>query len=208
MVAPDERRPEPVEVIRRALRELEVTWEERTPGRIAVTMPGERKLRTECVLEVGSRAVDLHAFVIRHPEENHAEVYRFLLERNLRMRQISFAVDHAGDIHLVGSLPLALFRDTGDPAAGEEAPATGQAPATGRAEATGRADAGGASGASGPAELLDGLLGEVLTASDSSFNRILELGFAESIRREWAWRLRRGESTRNLEAFRHLRPNA
>jgi len=29
-------------------------------------------------------------------------------------------------------------------------------------------------------------------------------GFLESMRREWRWRVERGESTRNLEAFRHL----
>ena len=49
---------------------------------------------------------------------------------------------------------------------------------------------------------IDRLLGSVLAYSDESFNTILELGFATSIRREWEWRLSRGESTRNLEAFR------
>ena len=42
----------------------------------------------------------------------------------------------------------------------------------------------------------------MLTTSDESFNTLLELGFASSIRKEWEWRLLRGESTRNLEAFR------
>ena len=49
---------------------------------------------------------------------------------------------------------------------------------------------------------IDRLLGAVLTYADESFNTILELGFATSIRREWEWRKSRGESTRNLEAFR------
>ena len=51
-------------------------------------------------------------------------------------------------------------------------------------------------------EEIDRLLGAVLTYADESFNTILELGFATSIRREWEWRVNRGESTRNLEAFR------
>ncbi|MBO0843936.1 MAG: YbjN domain-containing protein [Nocardioides sp.] len=51
-------------------------------------------------------------------------------------------------------------------------------------------------------EELDRLLGSVLSNSDGSFNTILELGFASSIRKEWEWRNLRGESTRNLEAFR------
>ena len=56
-----------------------------------------------------------------------------------------------------------------------------------------------------PAEL-DRLLGSVLTYADESFNTILELGFATSIRKEWQWRESRGESTANLKAFEHLRP--
>ena len=52
------------------------------------------------------------------------------------------------------------------------------------------------------AEELDRLLGSVLTYADESFNTILELGFASSIRKEWEWRHLRGESTANLEAFR------
>ncbi|MDQ2846358.1 MAG: YbjN domain-containing protein [Actinomycetota bacterium] len=51
---------------------------------------------------------------------------------------------------------------------------------------------------------IDTLLGTVLTASDADFNPILERGFADAIRREWAWRTSRGESVRNLEAFQHL----
>jgi Putative bacterial sensory transduction regulator len=51
---------------------------------------------------------------------------------------------------------------------------------------------------------LDRVLGSVLQYSDSAFNPLLELGFANAIRREWAWRLTRGESLANLEAFAHL----
>lgn len=54
------------------------------------------------------------------------------------------------------------------------------------------------------AQELDRILGSVLQYSDSSFNPLLEIGFANSIRREWAWRLSRGESLANLEAFAHL----
>jgi hypothetical protein len=54
------------------------------------------------------------------------------------------------------------------------------------------------------AEELDRVLGQVLEAVESDFNTLLELGFRTSIRREWAWRVSRGESLKNLEAFRHL----
>ena len=54
------------------------------------------------------------------------------------------------------------------------------------------------------AAYLDQLLGVVLDAADAPFNELLVLGFLTSMRKEWAWRISRGESTRNLDAFRHL----
>ncbi|MEK8171426.1 YbjN domain-containing protein [Streptomyces sp. M19] len=51
---------------------------------------------------------------------------------------------------------------------------------------------------------VDRLLGTVLENADGSFNTLLEMGFASAIRKEYAWRTARGESTRNLEAFAHL----
>ncbi len=50
-------------------------------------------------------------------------------------------------------------------------------------------------------EEIDRILGCVLTYSDESFDRALELGFASSIRREWEWRVKRGESLANLRPF-------
>ena len=55
--------------------------------------------------------------------------------------------------------------------------------------------------ASASAEEIDRLLGCVLSYSDENFNQALSIGFASSIRREWAWRIKRGESTANLRAF-------
>lgn len=53
-------------------------------------------------------------------------------------------------------------------------------------------------------EVLDSLMGRFLTAADESFNDLLVLGFLTSMKREWAWRIARGESTRNLAAFEPL----
>ena len=53
-------------------------------------------------------------------------------------------------------------------------------------------------------EELDRVLGCVLTYSDEEFDRLLEIGFATSIRREWAWRVKRGESLANLAAIAHF----
>jgi hypothetical protein len=149
-------------VIRAVLEDGELDWQESTPGSFDVVLPGERKLKTPVRLEVGPHALGVHAFVCRRPDENHEAVYRWLLERNLRMFAVAFALDAAGDIFLDALLPL---------------------------------------GAVTPEEV-DRLLGSVLTYSDESFNTILELGFATSIRKEWEWRVARGESTRNLDAFR------
>ena len=54
------------------------------------------------------------------------------------------------------------------------------------------------------ADELDRILGQVLDAVDTDFNKLLELGFKSSIQKEWAWRVARGESLKNLEAFEHL----
>ena len=39
------------------------------------------------------------------------------------------------------------------------------------------------------------------STADSSFNELLLIGFLTGMKKEWAWRVGRGESTRNLAAF-------
>src|SRR4051812_29777226 len=51
------------------------------------------------------------------------------------------------------------------------------------------------------ADELDRLLGSVLTYADESFDPMLEIGFGSAIRREWEWRVKRGEPLDNLCAF-------
>jgi hypothetical protein len=150
------------DVIRQVLTENGLDFVEDKPGEFVADLPGERKLKTTVVLTVGSQALTVHAFVARRPDENHEAVYRWLLERNLKMYGVAFAVDHLGDIHLDGRIPLHAVTPTE----------------------------------------VDRLLGAVLEYADSSFNTILEMGFASSIRKEYEWRLSRGESTRNLDAFK------
>lgn len=155
-----------LQVIRGVATELELTHELVGGTMVSVSLPGTRKLRTECTFEVGRHAVDVRAFVARHADENQAGLHRWLLERNLRLGLVAFAIDHLGDIHLTGRIPLPAVTP----------------------------------------ELVDQVLGTVAETADGAFNTILELGFASSIRAEWAWRLSRGESTANLAAFEHLRP--
>ena len=152
----------PVALIEQVLRDNDLEPVRHGRSVVEVVLPGVRKLQTTCRFEVGDHSLSVHAFVARNPDENHEAVYRWLLERNLKMYAVSFAVDSAGDIYLDGRVPLHAVT----------------------------------------AEEVDRLLGAVLTYADESFNTILELGFASSIRKEWNWRVSRGESTRNLDAFR------
>ena len=150
------------EAIRSYLDDNGIDYDQVGDGVFSITLPGEKKLQTPVRLDVGPHALGIHAFVCRKPDENHEGVYRWLLQRNLKMYGVAFALDAVGDIYLDGRLPLSAVTP----------------------------------------EELDRLLGSVLSYADESFNAILELGFATSIRKEWEWRRLRGESTRNLEAFR------
>jgi hypothetical protein len=51
---------------------------------------------------------------------------------------------------------------------------------------------------------LDRLLGCVLCYCDEAFDEALKIGFGSAIRREWAWRTKRGESLANLMPFKSL----
>ncbi|MDT9685164.1 YbjN domain-containing protein [Streptomyces sp. TRM76323] len=152
------------QIIESALRDADLAWESPEPGSYVVTLPGTKKLSTTLSLRLGNHSLSLNAFVIRHPEENEAAVHRWLLERNLKLYGVGYAVDPLGDVYLTGKLPLSAVT---------------------------------------PDEL-DRLMGSVLEAADGAFNTLLEMGFASAIRKEYEWRVSRGESTRNLEAFSHL----
>ena len=99
-------RHDAIETVRATLENSDLVWTELGDGQFTVELPGEKKLSTPCRLDVGEHAFGVHAFVARRPDENHERVYRWLLERNLRMFGVAFAVDHVGDIYLDGRLPL------------------------------------------------------------------------------------------------------
>ena len=103
--------PDVADTIRGYLEGNEIEYVEDRPGVFSLTLPGEKKLQTPVRLDVGEHALGVHAFVCRNPDENHARVYRWLLERNLRMYAVAFAVDHTGDIYLDARLPLSAVTD-------------------------------------------------------------------------------------------------
>lgn len=53
-------------------------------------------------------------------------------------------------------------------------------------------------------QTFDQLFGAVHVACDQNFNHLLQIGFASSIKKEWAWRVSRGEPLTNLQAFAEL----
>lgn len=154
---------EVLEIIEQYLAQAELSFE-RTGSVIVVTIPGEKKLTTTCSLSVGENALTINAFVARRPDENAQEVYEWILERNLKMYAVAFAIDRLGDIYLAGKVSLQSV----------------------------------------DSDELDRIIGCVAEYSDNSFNTILELGFASAIKREYDWRVSRGESTANLAAFAHI----
>ncbi len=113
---------------------------ERVDDAFVVNLPGTRRLKTACWLRVGEHALSVEAFVVRKPDENVEQFYRYLLEHNARMYAVAWSIDSRGDVYLTGRV-------------------------------------------------------------DGSFNALLQLGFGSSIRREWAWRVKNGESLANLAAF-------
>lgn len=98
--------PELDRVIAAALDEREIGYERKEPGQFFVTLPGTKKLQTNCWLVVGRHSLLVEAFVCRRPDEAHERVYRFLLRRNARLYGVHYTIDQAGDIYLVGRLGL------------------------------------------------------------------------------------------------------
>ena len=96
-------------VVRAALTAAEVPFTEPEPGAFLLTLPGERRYRTLVWLLVGDHELLVESFVCRRPDENHEGVYRYLLQRNAKLRTVAYCIDGLGDIHLVGRLGLATL---------------------------------------------------------------------------------------------------
>ena len=93
-------------LIQSTLDEREVAYQQPRPGRFFVTLPGTKKLQTNCWLIVGTHALIVEAFVCRRPDEAHQDVYRFLLRRNAKLYGVHYTLDQVGDIYLVGRVGL------------------------------------------------------------------------------------------------------
>jgi hypothetical protein len=96
----------PADTIAAALTEQDLEWERLDEAVFAVALPGEKRLKTACILTVGAHALEIEAFVMRAAEENREQVYAWLLQRNARMYAVSWTIDGTGDIYLTGRVPL------------------------------------------------------------------------------------------------------
>ena len=97
----------PAETVDATLRESGLEYERPARQQFVVNLPGTRRLKTACWLSVGEHAMSVEAFVMRKPDENAEQVFRYLLEHNARMYAVAWSVDDSGDVYLTGKLPLA-----------------------------------------------------------------------------------------------------
>jgi hypothetical protein len=106
-VSPEQQRA--LDAVTSALDDTGLDWHAETPTRFTVELPGDHKQKTVTTLNVGEHTLQVSAFVVRHPDENESAVHRWLLERNAKLVGLAFTVDSAGDVYLVGRLPLAAI---------------------------------------------------------------------------------------------------
>lgn len=74
---------------------------------LVITVQGNAKLKINVALAIGDHTFRIESFVARNPDENHENVYRWVLEENRRLLNVAFCLDTFGDIYLRGSMPIA-----------------------------------------------------------------------------------------------------
>jgi hypothetical protein len=74
---------------------------------LVITVQGSAKLKINVALAIGEHTFRIESFVARNPDENHENVYKWVLEENRRLLNAAFCLDTFGDIYLRGSMPIA-----------------------------------------------------------------------------------------------------
>ncbi len=82
--------------------ELEIT--EVGEDRWMTMLSGEWKRTIPVLLTLGERRLTFTSLFAGSPDEQHAEVYRLLLQRNHRSGPVHFALDDDGDLILTGGV--------------------------------------------------------------------------------------------------------
>lgn len=73
---------------------------------IVFSVQGIHKLQINVALALGEHTFRIESFVARNPDENHENVYRWMLEENRKLLSAAFCLDSFGDIYLRASLPI------------------------------------------------------------------------------------------------------
>jgi hypothetical protein len=133
-----------------------------------------------------------HEYVLTLPGEKKLKTVASLVVRSDALSVSAFVIRNPDENHEAFYRHL-LRRNLRMPGVGYAIDASGDVYVTGRVPLHGV-----------DAAYLDQLCGALLEAADAPFNELLTIGFISSMRKEWDWRVSRGESLRNLEAFRPI----
>ncbi len=94
------------------LSDLGARFERVEAGAYVVHLHGSRRPSTLVWLVAGEQAVAVEAFVLHLVDvADPAPLHRYLLARNLRLRDVHFGVDDVGDVFLTGSISDVALAD-------------------------------------------------------------------------------------------------
>ncbi len=97
------------EILLTALDAAELQVEPAGEDRWMTMLAGEWKRTIPLLLDLDERTLKVTSLLAGVPDEGHTEVFRVLLAKNQRPLPVHFALDDAGDLVLVGQIPLAAL---------------------------------------------------------------------------------------------------
>jgi hypothetical protein len=74
-----------------------------------LTMAGHVRQRINIAVVLRPDRVSFYFFMVRGPRENHEDLYRLLLRKNLRLFALKYCLDGDGDVWLIAELPRRGF---------------------------------------------------------------------------------------------------
>lgn len=84
----------------------EIPFEVAAENTVVATIGGIQRKNINVVLACGQHYFRAESFVARNPDENHEDVYRWVLEQNIKLVLATYGIDQFGDIYLSASIPL------------------------------------------------------------------------------------------------------
>lgn len=95
-----------LDAVREYLTAQELEIQDISDSALVISVQGNSKLKINVALAIGEHTFRVESFVARNPDENHENVYRWMLEENRKLLTVAFCLDTFGDIYLRGSLPI------------------------------------------------------------------------------------------------------